>query len=159
MSGKKSGNTTQVVYELAKPLADSLGLDLWDVRFEKEGADWYLRVFIDKEGGVSIDDCEALSRPLNTILDEEDPIEQAYVFEVGSPGLGRELRKPEHFEKYIGDEIRLKLYKALNGRKEITGLLKSFDKNSIKVEVNGQETEIELSSCAYVRLNDDNDLF
>lgn len=159
MSGKKSGNTTQVVWELAKPLADSLGLELWDVRFEKEGADWYLRVFIDKEGGVSIDDCEALSRPLNTILDETDPIEAAYIFEVGSPGLGRELRKPEHFEKFLGDEIRLKLYRALNGRKEITGILKAYDKSGITVEVDGTDNVIEFSGCAYIRLNDDSDLF
>lgn len=159
MNIKKSGGTIQRVYELAKPLADSLGLDLWDIRFEKEGADWYLRVFIDKEGGIAIDDCEALSRPLNKLLDETDPIEQAYVFEVGSPGLGRELRKPEHFQQFIGEEIRIKLYKSINGQKEIVGILKEYNKDFIKVENSGQQIDIPNSECGIVRLNDDNDLF
>ena len=159
MNTKKSGGTIQKVYDLAKPLVDSLNLDLWDIRFEKEGADWYLRVFIDKEGGITIDDCEALSRPLNKLLDETDPIDRAYIFEVGSPGLGRELRKPEHFEKFIGAEIRIKLYKAINGQKEIIGILKEYNKDFIKVEINGQDTEIPNKECGIVRLNDDNDLF
>ena len=159
MNLKKSGGTIQKVYDLAKPLADNLNLDLWDIRFEKEGADWYLRVFIDKDGGVTINDCEALSRPLNDLLDETDPIEQAYIFEVGSPGLGRELRKPEHFERFIGEEIRIKLYKPLNGQKEIIGNLKEYSKDFIKVEISGNETKIPNSECGIVRLNDDNDLF
>ena len=159
MSGKKSGNTTQRVYELAKPLADSLGLDLWDIRFEKEGSNWYLRVFIDKDGGVSIDECEALSRPLNIILDETDPIEQSYIFEVSSPGLGRELKKAEHFEKFLGQQIRIKLYHAVNGNKEFTGVLLDFSKNLITLEASGQKMEIALSDCAFVRLFDDDDLF
>lgn len=159
MKSKKSGGTIQKVYELAKPLADDIGLDLWDIRFEKEGADWYLRVFIDKDEGITIEDCEALSRPLNIILDETDPIDQAYIFEVGSPGLGRQLRKPEHFEKFIGEEIRIKLYKAINGQKEIIGNLKEYNKEFIKIDIDGQEMQIPNNECGIVRLNDDNDLF
>lgn len=159
MNTKKTGGTIQKVYDLAKPLADSLKLDLWDIRFEKEGADWYLRVFIDKDGEITIEDCEALSRPLNNILDEANPIEQAYIFEVGSPGLGRQLRNPEHFEKFIGEEIRIKLYNAINGQKEMIGILKEYNKEFIKIEIDGQETEIPNSECGIVRVNDDNDLF
>ena len=159
MKTKKSGGTIQTVYELAKPLADGLGLDLWDIRFEKEGADWYLRVFIDKDDGITVEDCEALSRPLNILLDETDPIDQAYIFEVGSPGLGRQLRKPEHFEKFIGEEIRIKLYKARNGQKEVIGLLKEYNNESIKLEIDGEEIEIPNSECGIARLNDDKDLF
>ena len=93
--------TVEKVRELAQPIADELGFFLWDVRFEKEGATWYLRVLIDKDGGIDMDDCEAFTRPMNKVLDEADPISQSYVLECGSPGLGRELRRPEHFELWI----------------------------------------------------------
>ena len=117
MESKKS--TVQKVRELAQPIADELGLFLWDVRFEKEGAMWYLRVLIDKDGGVDMNDCEAFTRPMNKALDDADPISQSYVLECGSPGLGRELRLPEHFEVCIGDVIRVRLIRPdENGERE-----------------------------------------
>lgn len=161
MENKKSGSTVHRISELAKPLCDELGLDLWDVKFEKEGATWYLRVFIDKDGGINIEDCESFSRPFNKLLDETDPISQSYVFEVSGPGLGRELRKPEHFQKFIGEKVRIRFIRARNGEKEAVGVLKGFSKPNITVRFDGAEDdeEILLSECAYVKLNDDEDLF
>ena len=95
-------NTVEVVTALAKPVVEQMGLQLWDVRFEKEGASWYLRIFIDKEGGVTIDDCENLSRAMDQILDDADPISQSYYLEVSSPGIGRDLVRPWHFQRYLG---------------------------------------------------------
>lgn len=160
MSVKKSGSTVDKVYELAKPLADEIGVDIWDIRFEKEGSNWYLRVFIDKEGGVFIEDCEALSRPLNKLLDETDPISQSYIFEVCSTGLGRELKKPEHFEKFIGSEVKVRLIRAADNIKEFIGILLEYNKDAITLQLDEETTgEFKLSECAYVKLNDDDDLF
>lgn len=158
-TNKKS--TTERVRELAQPLCDELGLFLWDVRFEKEGTTWYLKVLIDKDGGVDIDDCEAFSRPFDKILDEEDPISQSYVFEVGSPGLARELNRPEHFECCIGDELRIRLIREKDGEKEFIGQLISYEKGKITVVKRGgsEQTEVILSDCAYVKLCDDENLF
>lgn len=164
MGGKTmGGNVAEKVRQMAQPLCDAQGVFLWDVRFEKEGASWYLRVFIDKDGGVDIDDCEAVSRPLSDLLDESDPIPQSYVLEVGSPGLARELRRPEHFQCCIGDEIKVRLIRPdeNSGEKELIGALSGFEKNIIymKRTDNGSDIELPLSSCAYVRLHDDEDLF
>lgn len=160
MENKKSGSTVHRIAELAKPLCDELGLNLWDVKFEKEGVTWYLRVFIDKDDGINIDDCESFSRPFNKLLDETDPISQSYVFEVSGPGIGRELRKPEHFERFIGERIRIRFIRARNGEKEAIGVLKGFSKPDITVSFDGAEDEvISLSECAYVKLFDDEDLF
>ena len=150
-----SKSTVEKAYELAKPLAESLGVSIWDVVFEKEGASWYLRIFIDKDEGINIDDCEAFSRPFNKILDEKDFIDQSYIFEVGSPGIGRELKRPEHFEKYIGSPVRVRLIRAADGLKEIIGLLKEYNKDSILVD----EKEIKLSDTAFVKLYDDENIF
>ena len=160
-TGGKSPNTAGRVRELAQPICDELGLFLWDVRFEKEGATWYLKVFIDKDGGVDMDDCEALSRPLSHALDEADPIEQSYVLEVGSPGLGRELRREEHFECCIGDEIRVCFIRPVDGKKEIIGVLCGHEKGRISLKKRGEDniTEITLADCAYIRLCDDENLF
>ena len=103
------------VWEMAEPLAKELGLILWDVQFVKEGAEWYLRVLIDKEGGVSIDDCVDLSHALDPVLDKEDPISQEYLLEVSSPGFERKLTRVEHFEAFLGAPIRVKLHKAAEG--------------------------------------------
>lgn len=161
MKNKKSGSTVKRIAELAKPLCDELGLELWDVKFEKEGATWYLRVFIDKDGGINIDDCESFSRPFNKLLDEVDPISQSYVFEVSGPGLGRELRKQEHFERFIGEKIKIRFIRARNGEKEAVGILKGYSKPNIIVRLDGSDDDdtISLSDCAFVRLNDDEDLF
>lgn len=161
MKNKKSGSTVHRIAELAKPLCGELGLELWDVKFEKEGATWYLRVFIDKDGGINIADCENFSRPFNKLLDETDPISQSYVFEVSGPGLGRELRKPEHFERFIGEKIRIRFIRARNGEKEAVCTLKGYSKPNITVQFEGSDDDdiISLSDCAYVKLNDDQDLF
>lgn len=153
-------NTADRVRELAQPLCDELGLFLWDVRFEKEGATWYLRVFIDKDGGVDIEDCEAFARPFDEILDREDPISQSYVFECGSPGLGRDLKRPEHFEVCIGDEIRIKTIRPdENGQREFEGILKNYQSKEFDVDIEGEEKHFKLSECAFVKLYDDKDLF
>ncbi len=154
------GSTVSKVRQLAQPICDELGLFLWDVRFEKEGATWYLRVIIDKDGGINMDDCEALHRPLNKLLDETDPIEQFYVFEVSSPGLARALTRPEHFEVCIGDEIKVKFFKARNGEKEIIRVLADYNDGQITVvDENGNQEVLPLAECASVKLNDDADLF
>lgn len=155
-------NTAERIRELAEPLCDELGLFLWDVRFEKEGASWYLKVFIDKDGGVDMDDCEAFTRPFNKILDDEDPIAQSYVLEVGSPGLGRDLRRPEHFIVCIGDEVRVRTIRPIDGERDFIGILMSFEKNEFVIAQSEAEEDritFKLADCAYVKLNDDADLF
>lgn len=153
MKLKKFGSTEQRVYDLVKPITDELGYFLWDVAYEKEGAMWYLRVFIDQDEGISIDDCERATRPINDILDREDPISQSYVLEVGSAGLERELVKLEHFEVCMGDEVRVHFIRAVDGVKEITGILSGADKESITVkDENGQEKSYALSDISYVKL-------
>lgn len=149
----------KIVRELAQPICDELGLFLWDVRFEKEGANWYLRVYIDCDGGISVEDCEALHRPLDQLLDEVDPIPQSYVFEVCSPGLGRKLERPEHFEVCIGDEVKVRFIRPQNGEKEFIAELAGYDDGVITVLRNGAEEKISLSETAFVKLYDDGDLF
>lgn len=116
-----SGGAAAVCRALAEPLAQRLGLRIWDVRFVKEGADWYLRVFIDREGGVSIDDCVDLSRLLSPALDEADPIDRSYCLEVSSPGVERELTRPEHFEAYMGRPVTVRLIRPRDGQREFAG--------------------------------------
>lgn len=159
MKIKKFGNTEKLVYELVKPIADEKGSDIWDVRFEKEGASWYLRVFIDRQEGVSIDDCEAVSRPLSDLLDEKDPISQGYFLEVGSAGLDRELIRQSHFEASVGKPVRAGLYKQLNGSKEAVGLLKSFDSEKLTLalpmgEGDDSSISIPLADISGVRIID-----
>ena len=151
--------TVRKVRELAEPLCDGLGLFLWDVKFEKEGANWYLRVYIDKDGGIQLSDCEALHRPLDQLLDETDPIPQSYVFEVCSPGLARKLERPEHFEVCIGDEVKIRFIRPRNGEKEIIRTLVDYTGDGIVVSDGSGEESIPLAECAHVRLYDDGDLF
>ena len=152
MAEKKKGSTTEIVRALAEPLAKELGLIIWDVTFTKEGADWYLRIFIDKEGGVSIDDCEAVSRPLSDALDEADPIEGSYTLEVSSAGADRVLKKPEHFARFQGSEVEVRLYRARDGRKDFVGLLQSWQDGDVVLEVGGQPMSFEKKEVAQVRL-------
>ncbi len=119
----RGGRTVDVCRAIGEPLAQQLGLLLWDVRFVKEGATWYLRYIIDKDGGVGIDDCVALTRLLNPALDAADPIPQSYCLEVTSPGMERELTRPEHFERYAGTPVRVTLIRPLEGVREFTGTL------------------------------------
>ena len=125
---------TEAVAALALPAVEAAGCTLWDVEYVKEAGVWFLRLYIDKEGGVSIDDCEAVSRPVSDLLDEADPIEGSYTFEVSSAGLDRALKKPEHFAACMGRKVDLKLYRPLNGRKEITGLLTGCEDGAVSVD-------------------------
>lgn len=158
MAGKKGGNTAAAVYDIAKPIADSLNLKIWDVSFDKEGAMWYLRVLIEKEdGAVDMDDCEAMTRPLSKALDEADPIEQNYMLEVGSPGLGRQLKRPEHFEEYLDCPVKIRYIREIDGLKEFIAILKGYTKDSISVVTEEGDKEIKLSDTAFVKLFDDDD--
>jgi ribosome maturation factor RimP len=121
--------------ELLLPIAEENHVEIYDVEYVKEGSDWYLRCYIDKEEGVSINDCEAVSRALSDRLDEADFVEEAYILEVSSPGLGRQLKKDKHLAKSLGEEVDIKTYKPVNGVKEFTGILKAFDENTITIEM------------------------
>ena len=149
-----AGNhTAKLVAEIVRPYVEQLGLKLWDVRFVKEGASWYLRIFIDKEGGVTIDDCTDVSHAVDPVLDEEDPISVSYYLEVCSPGLNRELKEPEHFLSFIGSEVLLTLYKAENGSKTVRGVLKAYDEN-IVLKVDEEEKAYPMSAVAKATLCD-----
>ncbi len=152
---------TERTAAFAAPICEKLGLELWDTLFEKEGTTWYLRVLLERDGGVSLQDCTAFSEEFNEILDREDYIPQSYVFEAGSPGLGRNLRKPEHFEKVLGEQIRFKLFSAVNGVKEFSGTLTRFEPETFTILSADESTEmtVKLSECAFVKLYDDADLF
>ena len=151
----KGGNTVAVVRELAKPIAEELGLEIWDVRFLKEGSQWYLRIFIDKEGGVSIDDCVDFTHAINKPLDEADPIEQAYCLEVSSPGIERELVRDEHFQKSLGKKVMLKTIRPVDGEREFKGILESFDGTAVTVKVNDELSKVfTVKETAWIKLDD-----
>lgn len=141
--------------EILKPIAEENGVEIYDVEFVKEAGEYYLRAYIDKEGGVNIGDCEAVSRKLSDELDKEDFIEEGYILEVSSPGLGRTLKKDRHLEKSIGEEVEIKLYKPIDKVKEFTGILKSFDEKSITITENDEERTFERSGIAKIRLTFD----
>ena len=143
---------TDAVAALALPVVERAGCTLWDVEYIKEAGSWFLRVYIDKEGGVSIDDCETVSRPLSDLLDEHDPIEGSYTFEVSSAGADRALKKPEHFEQFQGSEGEVRLYRPREGRKEFVGVLKSYEDGDVTLNVNGAETRFTKQEIALVRL-------
>lgn len=146
-------NTEKKVLPLLEPIVAERGLELVDLEFVKEGANWYLRVYIDKEGGVSIDDCEAVSRALEAKLDEKDPIEQAYVLEVSSPGIDRPLKKDADFIRFQGEIIDVKLYKAVDGQKQFQGKLLGFNDGVISLEEeDGTVREFVQKDTADVRL-------
>ena len=125
---------TDIVSELAAPIVEENGCKLWDVEYIREAGEWFLRIYIDKEGGISINDCEAVSRPLSDKLDEVDPIEGSYVLEVGSAGADRVLKKPEHFAAYIGSVVEVRLYRAREGKKEFVGVLKQYENGDVQLE-------------------------
>lgn len=143
---------TDTVSDLARPVVEDAGCTLWDVEYVKEAGIWYLRVYIDKAGGVSIDDCEAVSRPLSDLLDEHDPIEGSYTFEVSSAGADRPLKKPEHFAQFQGAEVEVKLYRPREGRKEFVGMLKGYADGDVTLDVGGRETVFTKQEIALVRL-------
>lgn len=122
-----------VAAALAAPVVEANGCTLWDVEYVREAGEWFLRLYIDKEGGVSIEDCEAVSRRVSDLLDEADPIPGSYTFEVSSAGLERALKKPEHFAACMGQAVDVKLYRPLDGRKEFTGTLENYDGGAVTV--------------------------
>ena len=122
---------TDVVSELAAPIVAQAGCELWDVEYIREAGEWFLRIYIDKAEGVSINDCEAVSRPLSDKLDEVDPIEGSYTFEVSSAGAERALKKPEHFEKMMGKPVELRLYRAVDGKKSVVGTLAGYEEGNV----------------------------
>ena len=124
---------TEKVEALAKPVVEEEGCELWSVEYVREAGTWYLRVLIDKDGGVGIDDCERISRRLDPILDEADPIPDSYVFEVGSAGAERELKRPSDFERYIGSEVEVKLYQPYQGKKSYVGILETYEDGNVTV--------------------------
>ena len=144
---------TDLTAQLARPVVEENGCTLWDVEYVKEAGSWYLRVYIDKETGVSIDDCEAVSRTLSDLLDEADPIQDAYTFEVSSAGADRALKKPEHFRQFLGEQVDVKLYRAREGRKELTGALKAYENGDVTVELPGGDVTLEKKDVAQVRLH------
>ncbi len=148
-----SRKTEQIVEELLLPIVQEMGLLIWDIEFVKEGPEYFLRVYIDKEeSGVSIDECEAVSRALSDELDRIDPIEQAYMLEVSSAGMDRQLKKESDFLRYIGHEVDIKLYAPMAGTKEMAAVLTGISDRVITVDYNGQALSIDLSKTVSVRL-------
>ena len=141
---------TDVVAQLAQPIVEQAGCTLWDVEYVKEAGEWFLRVYIDKEGGVDINHCEAVSRPLSDLLDEADPIQGSYTFEVSSAGLDRPLKKPEHFAACVGQQVDVRFYRPVDGRKEYTGALVGCDGDG---NVTVDDKTFEKKDVAQVRLH------
>ena len=144
---------TDKVTELALPVVEEEGCSLWDVEYVREAGTWYLRVYIDKEGGVGIDDCERISRRLDPMLDEEDPIPDSYVFEVGSAGAERELKRPRDFEQFMGEEVELRLYQPFQGAKVYVGTLCGYDNGAVSIQSQGKEMRFEKGQIALVKLH------
>ena len=151
----KGGNTVNIVRELIEPIAKDMGLELWDVRFLKEGTTWYLRIFIDKETGVSIDDCVDFTHAINAPLDEADPIEQAYCLEVSSPGIERELTRDEHFEKCLGEKIKVRTIRPIDGERDFFGVLESFEDGNITLRrEDGSGITFTKKEASWIKLDD-----
>ena len=143
---------TELVAEFARPIVEAHGCELWDVEYVREGSDYFLRLYLDKEGGVNIDDCEAVSRAVDPILDEKVPIPGSYHFEVCSAGLERVLKRPSDFQRFLGSPITVKLYRPRNGLKEIPCVLKAYDQGKLTVEAGKETITFEKSEVAQVRL-------
>ncbi len=138
--------------ELVTPIIEEGNFELVDVEYVKEGVNWYLRVYADKEGGINIDDCVFISRALEAKLDEENFLEDAYILEVSSPGLGRALKKDKDFKRSVGKEVDIKLYKAIDKQKEFTGFLKSYDEQNIVVDIEGEDFTFARKDIANIHL-------
>ncbi|MFA9380476.1 MAG: ribosome maturation factor RimP [Acetanaerobacterium sp.] len=156
MAKRKHKSTVEITTEICAPVAQRMGLTIWDIRFEKEGASWFLRIYIDKESGVTIGDCEAMSVAIDGLLDEADPIEQSYYLEVSSPGIDRELVKPWHFEQYIGSVVDVRTIRPVNGTRDFIGRLEGYEDDAARVTLlNGEHTVFLKNETAYIRLNID----
>ena len=139
--------------ELITPILDRMNFELVDVEYVKEGGTWYLRAYIDKEGGITVNDCEAVAREMNEILDREDFVEGSYVFEVSSPGLGRPLKKEKDYIRSMGKEVEIRTYRAINREKEFYGVLSAYDENTVTIKTeDGTEMTFEKSDIALIRL-------
>lgn len=143
---------TDFTAQLARPVVEANGCTLWDVEYVKEAGTWYLRILLDKEGGVDILDCEEISRKVSDLLDEADPIEGSYVLEVSSAGADRPLKKPAHFRQFLGAEVDVRLYRPLDGRKEYTGVLKDYADGDVTIELGGAPRTFAKKDVAQVRL-------
>ena len=143
---------TEVVAGFAKPIVEAHGCELWDVEYVREGSEYFLRLYLDKEGGVDINDCEAVSRAVDPILDEKDPIQGSYHFEVCSAGLERALKRPSDFEQFMGSPILIKLYRPKNGLKEIPAILRGYEDGKVTAEAGRETLTFEKSEVALVRL-------
>ena len=143
---------TELVAAFARPIVEAQGCELWDVEYVREGSEYFLRLYLDKEGGVDINDCEAVSRAVDPILDEKDPIPGSYHFEVCSAGLERVLKRPSDFQRFLGSPITVKLYRPRNGLKEIPCVLKAYDEGKLTVEAGKETITFERSEVAQVRL-------
>ena len=143
---------TETVWKLAEPIVEENGCEVWDVEYVREAGTWYLRLYIDNEDGVSISQCEAVSRALDPILDEVDPIPGSYVFEVSSAGVERVLKRPSDFQRFMGENAEVKLYRAKDGKKEYVGILSSYEDGDVEIETNGETVRFEKSEVAQVRL-------
>lgn len=141
------------ILEMAIPIAKECGCYIYDIEYAKEGKTRYLRIFADKDGGISLDDCEAISRRMSDALDERDPIKENYVLEVSSPGIERKLKNTEHFKRYIGEVVEIGLFKAVNDSKTLLAKLKGFENGNITVSIDGEEMSIMQSETTYVKLH------
>lgn len=143
---------TDKIAEIARPVVEEEGCSLWDVEYVREAGTWYLRVFIDRDGGVSIDDCERVSRRLDPILDEKDPIPESYVFEVGSAGADRELKRPRDFEQFMGSDVEVRLYRPVDGSKQYTGVLAGYEDGAVTLTQGEKTLRFTKEQVAQVRL-------
>ena len=144
---------TDIVWGLAEPVVKENGCELWDVEYVREAGQWYLRIHLDKAGGVDILDCEAVSRKVSDLLDEVDPIEGSYMFEVSSAGAERQLKRPSDFTRFMGEPVLVKTYQNRNGRKEFAGKLAGYDNGAVLLDMGGEEPErFERAEVALVRL-------
>lgn len=144
---------TDQIFTMAKPVVEEEGCSLWNVEYVREAGTWYLRIYVDKEGGLSINDCERISRRLDPMLDEADPIPDSYVFEVGSAGAERELKRPSDFERFLGSEVEVRLYQPMNGAKAFVGKLKGYDGGDVIIETGGNDIRFDKSRVALVKLH------
>ena len=143
----------QKTEEILLPIMERNGFELVDVEYVKEGGNWYLRAYIDKPGGINVDDCEIVSRELSDILDEKDFIDEAYILEVSSPGLGRPLKKEKDFKRSLGQEVEVRTYRMMDRKKEFTGILKDHDKDTVTIEMeDGSLKTFEKGDIALIRL-------
>lgn len=147
------GKVEESIRPLAGEAAKELGFELYDVEYKKEGSQWYLRIFIDRENGIGVDDCEKYSRHISPLLDEQDPIEENYILEISSPGMFRKLNTPEHFSRYMGQEVEAKLYKSENGVKKICGKLAGYSEGDVVIDFGGEKVTLEKGKYMYVKLN------